>query len=116
MEKKATEKQLAYAKRIAEATGKIDILNNFPETMDEISTFISMFEKEYVKKRLDESGSEEPTVKQIKFAEVIYRAVSRQDLRQVSEEIEEDFKALKTKADYSGFISKYRPTWEEMSK
>lgn len=107
--KPATDKQKAYAAKIAKALGKEDILSNFPDTMDEISSFISMFEKQYYAVVGSQGTTEEPTEKQVKFAQMICRSLARSNRPGVNAHLA----ACKTKADYTGFISKWRPIWEE---
>lgn len=107
--KPATEKQKAYAAKIAKALGKEDILSNFPDTMDEISSFISMFEKQYYATVGNQGTTEEPTEKQVKFAHMICRNLSRSN----HPEVDYELISCKTKADYTKFLSKWRPVWEE---
>ena len=104
--KHATEKQMAYARKIAAALGNEDVLNNFPDTMDDISSFISMFEKQY-HEVVGKDVVEEPTEKQIKFAQLLYRSLNKD-----YPEIHNEMKACQTKFEYSSFISKWRPIWE----
>lgn len=109
MMKPATDKQKAYAAKIAKTLGKEDILSNFPDTMDEISSFISMFEKDYYAVVGISGATEEPTIKQVKFAQVICRGLPRS----THPEVDDELAACKSKSDYTRFISKWKPILEE---